>query len=310
MTGMSKDPNTRGEIVSFQTSDGVRLHGALYTNGRARSDDIAVIGTHGAASNFYTSVVGFLSPALPSHGYPTLAMNLRCHDRFYATSIFEDCEKDLAAGVRFMKEQGYSRIILFGHSLSVTQILYYMARSQEASVIGLALSAGHDDLRAVSWTYWDTLVDDPKAEYNRVLAHCRELVAQGDGDRLIIIPWWRPDPKLKLRQTYRETSAQTFVSYRSPESNCNASVWMPQVRTPMLLIAHSKVDTAASPDMMKRLQQRATNATSTDYLEIQGAGHFYVGYEDQLTDAVVGWIDKLRGAGSTAGAQTIKSRSG
>lgn len=296
MTGMSKDPDTRGELVSFQTEDGVRLHGALFTNSRVPNRDIAVIGTHGAASSFYTSVTGFLCPAMPSHGYPTLSMNLRCHDRFYATSIFEDCEKDFAAGVQFMKEQGYNRVVLFGHSLSVTQILYYMARAQEPAVVGLALSAGHDDLRSVAPSYWETVVDDPQAEYERVLAECRKLVDEGDGDRLIIIPWWRPDPKLKLRQHYRETSAQTFVSYRAPESNCNASMWMPQIETPSLLISHSKVDTAASPEMMKRLEKLATRAPIVDYVEIEGAGHFYVGYEDELVGILAKWIDKVRDA--------------
>lgn len=305
MSGVSNDPDTRGELVSFKAADGVRLDGALFTNSRVPSHDIAMIGTHGSGGSFYTSVTGFLCPALPSHGYPVLSMNLRCHDRSYVSSIFEDCEKDLAAGVQFMKEQGYKNIVLFGHSLSVTQILYYMARSEESAVVGLVLSAGHDDLRSVSWSYWDTLVDDPKAEYERVLAQCRELVAEGDGGRLIIIPWWRPDPKLNLRQQYRETSAQTFVSYRAPESNCNASAWVPQVKTPMFFITHSVVDTAASPEMTKRLHKLATNARFTDDVDIKGSGHFYVGYEDPLVDAVTGWIDKLRqvGVSSRAGEE-------
>jgi pimeloyl-ACP methyl ester carboxylesterase len=297
MTGMSKDPNTRGELVSFRAADKTQLHGALFTNTRVPARDIAVIGTHGAGSNFYTSVTGFLSPGLASHGYPTLSMNLRCHDRSYALSIFEDCEKDLAAGVRFLNEQGYKHVVLFGHSLSVTQIVYYMARAQEPAVVGLALSAGHDDLRGVSWQYWESVAENPRAEYERVLAQCRQFIAEGDGGRLIVIPWWRPDPKLKLPQQYRETSAQTFVSYRAPESNCNASLWMPKIKTPTLFISHSVVDTAASPEMTKRLQGLATNARLADYVEIEGSGHFYVGHEDKLVNAIVAWLDKLRDAG-------------
>jgi pimeloyl-ACP methyl ester carboxylesterase len=301
-SGMSKDPDTHGELVSFRAADGTRLHGALFTNSRVRSRDIAVISTHGAANSFYGSVTGFLSPGLATLGYPTLSMNLRCHDRAYATSLFEDCAKDFAAGVAFMKEQGYRRFVMFGHSLSVTQILYYMAQTQEPSVVGLALSAGHDDLRGVVWMSWETLADDPKAAYNRVLQDCRDMVARGDGDRLIIIPWWRPDPKLKLRQTYREISAQTFLSYRSPESNCNASAWMPKIKTPMLLISHSIVDTTASPEMMHKLHKLATAAKSVDYVEIEGSGHFYTGFEDKLIGEVADWIERVPGATAAAGA--------
>jgi len=291
--GISKDPDTRGELVAFRAEDGMQLHGAVFTNSRVPSRDIAVIGTHGAANSFYGSVTGFLSPGLATLGYPTLSMNLRCHDRAYSSSIFEDCEKDFAAGVAFMKEQGYRRIVLFGHSLSVTQILYYMARRQEPSVVGLALSAGHDDLRRDIHRSWETLADDPKAAYARVLQECRDLVASGDGDRLIVIPWWRPDPKLKLRQTYREISAQTFVSYRSPESNCNASAWIGQVKTPMLLIAHSVVNTTASPEMMRILHRLATACEASEYLEIEGASHFYNGFEDRLTGDIADWIERV-----------------
>ena len=291
--GISKDPDTRGELVAFRTEDGVRLHGALFTNSRVPARDVAVIGTHGAANSFYGSVTGFVSPGLATLGYPTLSMNLRSHDRGYATSIFEDCEKDFAAGVAFMKEQGYRRLVLFGHSLSVTQILYYMAKRQEPSVAGLALSAGHDDLRRDIAGSWESVAADPQAAYAAVLEECRAMVARGDGDRLMVIPWWRPDPKLKLRQTYREISAQTFLSYRSPESKCNASAWIGKVTTPMLLIAHSVADTTATPEMMRILHKLATAARSTEYIEIEGSGHFYAGFEDRLINDIAGWIERV-----------------
>ena len=294
MSGISKDSDTQGELVSFTTDDDVRLHGALFTNSRVASHDIAVIGTHGSGASFYTSVTGFLCPALPSLGYTALSMNMRSHDRFDAQVTFEGCEQDLAAGVKFMKEQGFKNIVLFGHSFSVTQIAYYMAQAKESVVVGLALSAGHDDLRGLSPLLWESLVDDHKAEERRVLAQCRALVEQGDGDRLIIIPLWRPDPKLNLRQKYRAISAQTYVSNKAPESNCNASLWIPQIQAAMLFIAHSVVDTTARPEMMQRLQVLATKARSTEYVEIEGSGHFYVGYQEEFTGAISGWLDRLR----------------
>jgi pimeloyl-ACP methyl ester carboxylesterase len=256
---------------------------------------VAVIGLHGSGSNFYSSVTGFLSPALPSHGHTALSMNLRSHDRAYATSLFEDCEKDLRAGVRFMREQGFQKVVLFGHSMAVTQALYYVARSRESSVVGLVLSGGHDDLRGVNWQNWEAVARDSRAKYEEVVAECRRLVAQGDGNRLMIIPWWRPDPNLKLRQAYREVSAQTYLSYYAPESNCNASRWIPDVTAPMLFLTHSVVDTTARPEMSRRLQELAARAAFTDYVELEGSGHFYVGFEDQVIRIVVGWLDKLAG---------------
>ena len=292
MTGMSKDADTRGELVTFTTSDDVRLHGGLFTNSRVPAKDIAVIGTHGSGASFYTSVTGFMCPELPTRGYPTLSMNMRSHDRFDGQVLFEGCAEDWAAGVKFMKEQGYKKIVLFGHSFSVTSISYYMAHVADPEVVGLALSAGHNDLRSLAAFAWETLVDDPKAEAARLLAECRELVEQGDGDRILVIPWWRPDPKLNLRQQYREISAQTYVSNWAPESNCNASLWIPKVKVPTLFIGHSVVDTTARPEMMKKLLALATSAPSKEYVEIEGSGHFYVGFEDEFIGVVADWLDK------------------
>lgn len=283
-----------GRLVSFKNSKGTKLDGALFTTDKVTAHKIAVISTHGAANNFYSSVTGFLSPALPFHGYPTLSMNLSSHDRFYSKFPFEDCELDFAAAVKFMQRLGYKHFVLFGHSLSVTQAIYYVARSQEPSVIGLALSAGHDDLRGISWRNWQSVSDDPKAEHERFVLECKKLIASGDGDRLFVIPWWDSDPKLKLRKQYREISALAYVSYRAPDSNCNASRWMPAVKVPALFIGHSVVDTMADTGMTERLRGFATSAPFTDFVNIEGSGHFYVGFENQLIGAVVEFLDKLR----------------
>jgi pimeloyl-ACP methyl ester carboxylesterase len=300
MAEQSTTAAAQGQLVSFKNAKGTKLNGGLFTTDKVPAHDIAVISTHGAANNFYSSVTGFLSPALPLHGYPTLSMNLSSHDRFYSQVPFEDCELDFAAGVKFMQGLGYKRFVLFGHSLSVTQIVYYVARSQEPSVVGLALSAGHDDLRGISWRNWENVAADPKAEHERVVAECRKLIAEGNGDRLFVIPWWSPDPKLKLRQQYREISALAYVSNRAPDSNCNASRWIPAVKAPTLFIGHSVVDTTAAPDMMERLRKLATSAAFTDFVNIEGSGHFYVGFESQLIGAVVSFIDKVRKASAIA----------
>jgi pimeloyl-ACP methyl ester carboxylesterase len=294
MARFSKDPDTRSELVTFECEDGVRLHGGLFTNTRVPAHDLGVIVLHGSGTNFYMHVPGFLGASLPSYGYTTFSMNFRSHDRLYATSIFEDCEKDLRAGVRFMHEEGFEKIVLVGHSLSVTLVLYYMARTQDPSVVGLVLSGGHDDLRGITPRLWEGLVENPQEKYAEVLEECRRLVAEGKGDQVFVIPAYAPDPALKLPTQWRETSAKSFLSYRAPESNNNASKWIPHVATPMLFIANTVVDTTGSPEMSRRLRALATRAPFTEYVEIEGSGHFFVGFEDQVTRLIAEWLDKLR----------------
>jgi pimeloyl-ACP methyl ester carboxylesterase len=289
----SNDSPVRAELVAFDTEDGIRLHGGFYTSSQPPARDIGVIGLHGAGNNFYSGVTGFLSPALAARGYRALSMNLRCHDRNYATSIFEDCEKDLAAGVAFLRRQGLTMVVIIGHSLSVTQAVYFQACRQDPTVVGLVLSGGHDDLAGTSWRNWNTVADDPQAKFDELIAECRRIVERGDGEQLMIVPWWNPDPNLKLRKVYRETSAQTYLSYRAPESNCNASKWMPEIKVPILILTHSVVNTSASPEMSARLRDLATQAPFVDFVEIEGAVHRYTGHEEQLADIVSAWLAKL-----------------
>src|SRR4051812_24747902 len=121
-----KDPSVRAEFVATEASDGVALHGALYTSEVGRPHDMALLAYHGSGGNFYAGPCGFLAPAVASRGYVGASMNLRDHGRYHDRSKFEPCELDIAAAVALLKERGLQRIVIFGHSLSVTQVLYYL----------------------------------------------------------------------------------------------------------------------------------------------------------------------------------------
>jgi len=54
------------------------------------------------------------------------------------------------------------------------------------------------------------------------------------------------------------------------------------------------VDTFASPEMAEKLRAGATAAPFVDFVNIEGSGHFYKGYEQKLVDTVVAWLDKIR----------------
>jgi hypothetical protein len=273
------DPSVRAEFVATEASDGVALHGAYYVSEAAKPHDMALLAYHGSGGNFYAGPCGFLAPGVASKGYVGLSMNLRDHGRYHDRSTFEPCELDIAAGVNFLKSRGLKRIVLFGHSLSVTQIL----------------SGGHWDLAGDKWQAWLKIrPDDPHGGYDEMIARCKELVAKGRGDELIIVPWWMPDPENWNPDHYRPVAAKTFLSYYGDESNDRACKWMDKVRVPVYIVTHSVVDTFASPDMAEKLREGATAAPFVDFVNIEGSGHFYKGYEQKLIDTVAAWLDKLR----------------
>jgi pimeloyl-ACP methyl ester carboxylesterase len=295
VTGKWKDPNTRAEFVVAEASDGVPLHGALYTSEVGRPHDLALIAYHGSGANFYSGPCGFLAPGVAARGYAGLTINLRDHGRAHYRSTFEPCALDIAAAVALLRERGFRRVALFGHSLSVTQIIYYLAQQPDPAVCGALLSGGHWDLGGTKWQAWTKLIpDNPRRGYDELVARCQEMVAQRHGEELIIIPWWQPDPANFNPDHYRPISPKTFLSNYGPDTNCRACLWMDQVRVPLLIITHDIVDTVASPEMAEQLRAGAVNAPFVDFVNVGASGHFYKGFEQKLIDLVVDWLDKLR----------------
>lgn len=290
------DPSMRAEFVATETPDGVTLNGAYFLSEAIKPHDLALLAYHGSGGNFYSGPCGFLAPGVASRGYVGVSMNLRDHGRYHERSLFEPCEIDIQAAVDFLKGRGHSRIVLFGHSLSVTQVLYYLGRRQDPAVVGAILSGGHWDLAGDKWQAWLKLrPDNPRAGYEEMVQQCRDLVTRGRGDELIIVPWWMPDPNNWNPEHYRPVAAKTFLSYYGPESNCRACLWIDKVRIPLYIVTHSVVDTFASPEMAEKLRAGATAAPFVDFVNVEGSGHFYRGYEQKLIDLVTAWLDKIRG---------------
>ena len=180
VSGKWKAPNTRAEFVVAETSDGVSLHGALYVPETERPHDLALLAYHGTGANFYSPPAGFLAPGVAARGYAGLTINLRCNGRSYYRSTFEACALDIAAAVALLRERGFRRIVLFGHSLSVTQVVYYLAQQPDPEVCGTILSGGHWDLGDTKWQTWTKLIpDNPRRGFDELVARCQEMVARG-----------------------------------------------------------------------------------------------------------------------------------
>ncbi len=290
-----KDPSVRAEFVATESADGVTLNGAYFVSEVTRPHDLALLAYHGSGGNFYAGPCGFLAPGIASRGYAGLSINLRDHGRYHDRSVFEPCEIDIQAAVDFLKARGHARIVLFGHSLSVTQILFYLARHQDPAVAGAILSGGHWDLAGDKWQAWLKIrPDNPRAGYQEMIQRCRDLVARGRGEELIIVPWWMPDPANWNPDHYRPVAAKTFLSHYGPDSNCRACLWIDKVRVPLCIVTHNIVDTFASPEMAEKLRAGATAAEFVDFVNVGDSGHFYKGFEQKLIDHVVDWLDKIR----------------
>ena len=273
----------KNELISVETEDGIVLHGALYEKPGAK--EVALIIQHGAAMNFYTGMGRFLPAILLEGGYSCLSANNRGHDFGTAPDndkkpviglmrdSFKDCVKDVRALILFMKGRGYG-------SQAIPKIVYAQNQAQFPEVEGLILVSPPPSVTQMM-RYLAT-----EDFYERGLFKARELSELGMGDQLIV---------LKGRGTMPWIfTARTFLDFYGPGTPADTEELVRQVYCPMLLSRGSRDFPPVSRGLLQKIKSNSARPDGTKIVEIAGADHFYVGYEDKLGHQILEWLDHLK----------------
>lgn len=103
-----------------------RIYGAL---ARAPDEAVAAIVIH-PTSNFMGH---YLMPHLPAAGVSLLALNTRyvANDSML---LFERVIQDLGAGVRFLRDEGFRKIVLLGNSGGASTVALYQAEAETLTI--------------------------------------------------------------------------------------------------------------------------------------------------------------------------------
>ncbi|QKS00275.1 alpha/beta hydrolase [Sphingomonas sp. CL5.1] len=164
--------------ATFETQSGLqlnapRIYGMLAAPARAR---VAAILIHPSSS----MMSHYLIEPLNARGLAVLALNTR-----YAggdqTLIMENAIQDLGAGVRYLREQGFERVVLLGNSGGASLTALYQAQAERITLThtpagdpvhlvaeemppadGLILLAGHPGRSTLMTTYIDAAVIDER----------------------------------------------------------------------------------------------------------------------------------------------------
>ena len=119
---------SESELVSLDVNPGrgPRIYGALR---RAVDSKCAALIVH-PSSNFFDH---YLMEELPKRGVTLLALNTR-----YLNNdphlIFEHIIDDVGAGVRFLREQGFKKIVLLGNSGGASTVALYQAEAENLTI--------------------------------------------------------------------------------------------------------------------------------------------------------------------------------
>lgn len=291
----------RGELVRVWTEDELQLQG-LFCAPLDTSGKPAVLHVHGASSNFYRSQ--FLDPLadeLTARGHAFLSANTRGHDIMnnvysrdatasrkigVAFEIFEDCVLDIDAWLRLLEKHGHRRAVLLGHSFGVLKVAFYQSETRDGRVDGLIFMSPADQ------GFW---LETMGAEMERALSWAGEMVAQGQGQTLFtgpLIPY--PMSAATIHSLFISGKSDIFKFGRPDEP------WevIARLDVPILALVGTVAEsTIPSPEQaMALLESKATASARCDTVVLEGAPHNYRGYEAQVTEVIVSWLEEIFGS--------------
>ncbi len=129
------------QAVSFQTADGLTIHGHLFGSGEK-----IVILCHMRPSD-QTSWYGF-AEELAKAGYSALTFDFRGYGESEGKKELSKIDLDVEAAIAAMRERGYGSIYLVGASMGGTASLIVAAREDVAGVVTVSAPARFEDLNA------------------------------------------------------------------------------------------------------------------------------------------------------------------
>lgn len=264
------------ELVRLEAADGVKLDGVLRQPKTVRGKT-GIIMVHGYSGNFYSGVMAFLPEALAHHGFATLAINMRDHDRGPKKNRFEENRQDIAAAVDEMARRGYTSLILHGHSMGTNRVLYYQAVTQDRRIVGVILTGPPGNL-----LQWNIRMFGSKAA-TRVLRQAQNLVKNGKGDQWMLVDL---GPLGKALYT-----ANHLVSLRGPDTLSDPFKNITRITQPVLII-HGLSDRLADPEVTDRLRNSAASNVRATAVKIPGADHSFRNCRKELVEIIKQWLKK------------------
>ncbi len=288
-----------GELVSFETKDGLTLHGFLVRS--KRKSDKALIHVHGLHGNFYSS--GFakaLARMAANNGFNFLSIELRGSyvikgfrfkkgRKFKWLSAgsglerFEDCVYDIEGAIKFLGKLGVTKIFLEGHSTGCQKITYYQYKKRDKRVKALILSAPADDYNLEKHAFGNN--------FGRAVKLANRLYKK---NRDTFMPESYYAAKGFSAGRFLSFSDLRFVEARIFNYESKRLIEFHSVKKPVLVIFGSKEEYALKPvsEYMKILEKN-TGSRKFDHIIIKNADHGFSKKEDETANKIVKWLCKI-----------------
>ena len=284
-------------LHTISTEDGLQLHGVLYQP--EKETDTVLVHVHGMGGNFYENkFLENIAKTLTDSGIAFFPFNNRGNGNItdfvriknnkkdfvtYGTTNerFEDSLLDIQAGINFVKEKGFTKVHLSGHSLGAPKVAYYASKVKEnlQSVIFLSPS----DMLG--------LVRGDKDQFEKEITNAKRMIKEGNGDNLLPDYVWgeypvKADTYINLFGDESETAIFNFLNKDLGFETIS------KIDKPILSIMGRKDDVAIIPieEIMETMEKETTSSPRSETKILGDSNHGYQGYEQELADVLKNWI--------------------
>jgi pimeloyl-ACP methyl ester carboxylesterase len=282
--------NFSTQLCVFKTSDNERLHGLLF----APADvpvDLALVFVHGVAMNFYLPPLSVFGQELATRGFHSFVMNTRGHDWIAragnlakfggsAYETLEECLPDLDGTLEYLKEQGYGRFVLIGHSLGAIKSIIYQGTRQRADVAGIVSCS------APRQFYSERAARQPG--FREIIDKAEQLIADGKGEKLLSVG---------VGATPGIFTARTHVNKYGRDDNNDCRPYAKRLGCPLLAIVGG-----AEPKFFYEYAQEivAGAAPHGTCILVEGANHFYNRHTPEIIEMIFRWLTAMADQPATA----------
>ena len=295
----------RIEKIYFKSIDNLNLIGLLHTPEKNEKAKTVVISVHGITSNCLKYRDDVLAKMYTDIGVAYFAFNNRGHDiintydkitdddmHFYgsgAENIYESYY-DIKSAILYMQRMGYNNIILQGHSMGCTKVVYSYNEFIE--------NCEDTILDCIKGVVLLSLVDVPELvkqilgkDYKRVIGYWQLLRKKGKGDDLIILdkstPPIKPNTILNYVEDNKKIDVANFGDKRTAFKQLN------NIKVPLFMRwGNIKELILQEPQEIVGILNEKIKNKSKDISYIKGANHNYVGKEEELGKEICDWYNR------------------
>lgn len=291
------------EKVYFNSIDNLNLIGLLHTP--KKKTETVLISVHGITSNCLKRRDDVLAQKCTDLGIAYFCFNNRGHEiicnygriedndmHFYgsgAENIY-DSYFDIKGAMLEMQKRGYKKIILQGHSMGCTKVVYTyneFLNNNETTM-----------LDAITGIVLLSMVDIPTAlkqvlgkDYKKIISYFELLKKRGKGDKLVVLdastPPVRPNTILQYAEDNKKIDFAKFGDNRTTFRELN------NIKVPLFMRWGNinELIFQGADELTQKLNEKIKNENK-DISYIAGANHNYTGKEEELGDQIVEFIKK------------------